>query len=66
MITTYVTYRTFKQLLNNTLKKGASNDEINKLIEKLNICICDYCATTQHKERGGAKRCLRKWIAKKH
>lgn len=41
MITTYVTFRTFKQLLNNTLKKGASNDEINKLIEKLNIRLCD-------------------------
>lgn len=41
MIKTFVTFETFKQLLNNTIKKGASNDEIHKLIEKLNICLCD-------------------------
>ena len=41
MITTYVTRDTFEHLLINTLKKGASNDEINKLIKKLNIYLCD-------------------------
>lgn len=41
MIKTYVTFEAFKQILNNTIKKGASKDEINNLIEKLNICLCD-------------------------
>lgn len=41
VVKTYVTKDTFEHLLINTLKKGASNDEINKLLKKLNISLCD-------------------------